>query len=439
MEEIQKIKNILGLLVKIDWAEQEDAKSLLLLTERVNTLIMESENKPKYQLNVLDLVNISEPLTSQLLKLLFKYRLKNRYVICEAFLKHFLEPFGYDAELFVCPKITAETEHIDVGIQEKGKYAVIIENKLKGAVFQRNQLARYIQKMRNEGYNDDQIFIIILPGYIDRNIFDHINMSVWRLPFDWEVPNQERTCAFSDAVSCMCDFDKSCQMCDKCVKNLRDKFKSHTLVLDIEMVDWLENDCLSLIPNDEIVFRTAIIQFIDFLKGRYNKRLNNKLIMELEQFLREQLLSDKQTALEQWDFLNAKKKEVKNLIAGLDSLQISVGKDMVDEWRTRLAVKWAKYLKNEEHKSFGICMNGVWCGCWYDPNDKECPSPYWGFQCDNPTEEQKAMVERIIEKVGIRKVTRNPENGWIAWYQTFHGDEKCEAFYEAAKELGYIK
>ena len=74
MEELQKIKDILGLLVKIDWAEQEDAKSLLLLTEHVNTLIMESENKPKYQLNVLDLVNISEPLTSQLLKLLFQYR-----------------------------------------------------------------------------------------------------------------------------------------------------------------------------------------------------------------------------------------------------------------------------------------------------------------------------------------------------------------------------
>lgn len=438
MEEIQKIKNILGLLVKIDWAEQEDAKSLLLLTERVNTLIMKSENKPKYQLNVLDLVNISEPLTSQLLKLLFKYRLKDRYVICEAFLKHFLEPLRYDAELFARPKITAETEHIDVSIQEKGKYAVIIENKLKGAVFQRNQLARYIQKMRNEGYNDDQIFIIILPGYVDRNIFDHINMSVWRLPFDWEVPNQERTCAFSDAVSCMCDFDKSCQMCNKCVKDLRDKFKSHTLVLDIKMVDWLENDCLSLIPNEEIVFRTAIIQFIDFLKGRYNKRLNNKLIMELEQFLRNQLLNDKQTALEQWESLESKKQDVNNLLAGLESLQKSVGKDLIEEWRTLLVTKWSKYMKNQEHKSFGINMNGVWCGCWYDT--KEWPKPFWwGFQCNNPTEEQKAMVERIIEKVGIRKVTRNPENGWIAWYQTFRGDERCEAFYEAAKELGYIK
>ncbi|MDO4801614.1 MAG: PD-(D/E)XK nuclease family protein [Prevotellaceae bacterium] len=438
MEEIQKIKNILGLLVKIDWAEQEDAKSLLLLTERVNTLILESENKPKYQLNVLDLVNISEPLTSQLLKLLFKYRLKDRYIICEAFLKHFLEPLKYDAELFSRPKITAETEHIDVGIQEKGKYAVIIENKLKGAVFQRNQLARYIQKMRNEGYNDDQIFIIILPGYVDRNIFDHINKSVWRLPFDWDVPNQERTCAFSDSVSCMCDFDKFCQMCDKCVKNLRDKFKSHTLVLDIEMVDWLENDCLSLIPNEEIVFRTAIIQFIDFLKGRYNKRLNNKLIMELEQFLRNQLLNDKQTALEQWESLESKKQDVNNLLAGLESLQKSIGKDLIEEWRTHLVTKWSKYMKNQEHKSFGINMNGVWCGCWYDT--KEWPKPFWwGFQCDNPTEEQKAMVERIIEKVGIRKVTRNPENGWIAWYQTFRGDERCEAFYEAAKELGYIK
>lgn len=434
MEEIQKIKNILGLLVKIDWAEQEDAKSLLLLTEHVNMLIMESENKPKYQLNVLDLVNISEPLTSQLLKLLFKYKSNNKYVICEAFLKHFLSSSGYDAEQFSRPIITAETEHIDVGIQEKGKYAVIIENKLKGAVFQRNQLARYIQKMRNEGYNDDQIFIIVLPGYVDRNILDHINMSVWRLPFDWEVPNQKRTCALSDAVRCMCDVNESCQMCDKCVKDLRDKFKSHTLVLDIEMVDWLENDCLSLIPNDEIVFRTAIIQFIDFLKGRYNKRLNNKLIMELEQFLREQLLSDKQTALEQWESLESKKQDVNNLLAGLESLQKSIGKNMVDEWGTRLAVKWEKHLKNEKHKSFGICMNGVWCGCWYE----NYPSPYWGFQCDNPTEERKAMVERIIEKVGIRKVTRNPENGWIAWYQTFHGDERCESFYEAAKELGYI-
>lgn len=158
---------------------------------------MESENKPKYQLNVLDLVNISEPLTSQLLKLLFQYRLKDRYVICEAFLKYFLTTSGYNAELFSRPRITAETEHIDVGIQERGKYAVIIENKLKGAVFQRNQLARYIQKMRNEGYTDDQIFIIVLPGYVDRDIFDHINKSVWRLPSDWESPNQERVCAFS--------------------------------------------------------------------------------------------------------------------------------------------------------------------------------------------------------------------------------------------------
>lgn len=436
MEELQKIKDILGLLVKIDLAEQEDAKSLLLLTEHVNTLIMESENKPKYQLNLLDLVNISEPLTSQLLKLIFQYRSKDRYVICEAFLKHFLAPSGYNAELFSRPRITAETEHIDVGIQERGKYAVIIENKLKGAVFQRNQLARYIQKMRNEGYTDDQIFIIVLPGYVDRDIFDHINKSVWRLPSDWESPNQERACAFSDAVSCMCDYNKSCSICDNCVKDLREKFKSRTLVLDISMLDWLENDCMTLIPEDEIVFRTAIIQFIDFLKGRYNKRLNNKLIMEIEKYLREQLLSDKKTALEQWDSLNEKKQEVNNLLAGLDSLQKSVGKDMIDEWRTLLVAKWEKYLKYENHKSFGINMNGVWCGCWYDP--KEYSTPYWGFQCSNPTAEQETMVERILEKVGISKNKRKRDNGWIAWYQTFHGDERCEAFYEAAKELGYI-
>lgn len=81
-------------------------------------------------------------------------------------------------------------------------------------------------------------------------------------------------------------------------------------------------------------------------------------------------------------------------------------------------------------------MNGVWCGCWYDP--KEYNTPYWGFQCSNPTEEQETMVERILEKVGISKNKRKRDNGWIAWYQTFHGYERCDAFYEAAKELRYI-
>lgn len=430
MEDLQKIKNILDLLEKINWAEQEDVRYLLILTNRVNMLISESENKPKYQLNLLDLVNISEPLTSQLLKLLFKYQYKNKYVICEAFLKHFLTSSGYNPDLFSCPKITAETDHIDLCIQEKGKYAVIIENKLKGAVFQRNQLARYIQKMRNEGYHEDQIFIIVLPGYVDCNFFEHINKSVWRLPADWHKPNQERACASSDAVSCMCDFDKTCSMCNNCETDLKDKFKSRTLVLDIAMLEWFEKNCISLMPTDELLLITAIIQFIDFLKGLYSKRLNDKLIMELENFLRDELLKEKPTLLDQWNTLESKRKEVENLQKGLESLQKSIGESMIDEWREQLIGQW-KDLKFEEHKSFGINIEGVWCGCWCDAS---CHTPYWGFQCDNPTDPQKEMVNYILDTVGISQDKRKKGTGWIAWCETLHGKDRCEAFFKAAKE-----
>lgn len=97
--------------------------------------------------------------------------------------------------------------------------------------------------------------------------------------------------------------------------------------------------------------------------------------------------------------------------------------------------KWGQWLKCENRKSFGINIQGVWCGCWCD--DGSGAKPYWGFQCDSPTQEQIEMVNRILEKVGNKYA--KPEPGWIAWYYTWHGDERCNDLYVAARELGYLK
>ena len=152
--------------------------------------------------------------------------------------------------------------------------------------------------------------------------------------------------------------------------------------------------------------------------------------MELENFLRDELLKEKPTLLDQWNTLESKRKEVENLQKGLESLQKSIGESMIDEWREQLIGQW-KDLKFEEHKSFGINIEGVWCGCWCDAS---CHTPYWGFQCDNPTDPQKEMVKYILDTVGISQDKRKPGTGWIAWCETLHGKDRCEAFFEAAKE-----
>ena len=52
-------------------------------------------------------------------------------------------------------------------------------------------------------------------------------------------------------------------------------------------------------------------------------------------------------------------------------------------------------LKYEDKKYFGIDINGVNCGCWF--GDK----PYWGFQCNTPSEIQKNMVCSILKEAGM--------------------------------------
>lgn len=432
MADTTNIQQYLSLLEKYNTADRKEKISTLSLSNNIDALISMSENKPLYQLNLLEIANVIETMTSEIIFLILKYKEDNSYILCRSFLEQLLVPLGFKMKWFKSPQITAETNRLDICIQELGKYAIIIENKLKGAVFQRNQLARYIGKMRQCGYKDNQIFIIILPNHIDKQLFSHINKSVWRLPKDWTLPNHDRACAYNDKVSCKCDFNIPFVFCRDCEKDLYEKFSNRTSILDIELLDWFEDFCIPSIPIKEEVLRSAVIQFVDFLKGLFNKRLNSKILMEIVDFLREQLLDSKSTPLEQWELVEKKKKEVENLSTGLIGLQTSISQELIEEWRKQLERKWGKWLRHENRKSFGIKIKGIWCGCWCESRE-----PYWGFQCDSPTGEQIEIVQKILENCG--KTICNQQKGWISWEHTLHGDERCEEFYNSAKELGYIE
>lgn len=441
MVDFQNLQEILDLYQRYEKADQEEKTSVLSLAKQIDEVINKSMNKPPYQINLFDIFNIYETLTSKLISVMLKYKKDQDYILCRSFIERFLIPCGFNMTWYDSPEITAERNKIDVCIQERGKYAIIIENKLKGARFQRNQIARYIAKMRNEGYNENRIFIVILPKMIDKHIFDDVNKSVWRLPKDWMKPNQERLCAYSDDISCKCDINLPCEMCQDCETDLREKFKSRTIILDSNLAEWLEKYCIPIIPSKEFVLHSAIIQFMDFLNGIYNNRLNNKLIMELEQFLRKQLFSEQTSALEQWNIVENKKKEIDEVKKGINELQKEVGKELINEWKKGLSSKWGKLNDDVDANRYGFYLDirGIKCGCW---KDNEVEEPYWGFRCEKTLDEkaldsQKEIVRSILARTNVSNV-QYPGTFWIAYGCDLHADIQCDQFYQAALELKYI-
>jgi len=62
-------------------------------------------------------------------------------------------------------QVTREDQHIDLLITRDGsdsKYAIIIENKINGAVDQKKQLQTYYRVLRDRGFEDSQIFVCYL-------------------------------------------------------------------------------------------------------------------------------------------------------------------------------------------------------------------------------------------------------------------------------------
>lgn len=399
-------EQIFQLVLQYEELKYVELKKMLYLGNKLSEYTKTSSYKLHYELNIIDLLSISEQQISELLKRIFEYNINGEYIIVKSFFNKFIRQMGkLDTSYIHTPIITAEKDRIDVLICEEGKYVIIVENKLKGANYQPNQIARYINKVRTKGYNDSNIFIVLLPCYHDKEYIERMDETIWKIPS--EIDSLGEDLSF---------------------------FKKQTIVIDSELPDWLENECIEQIPHNEVILKSAIIQLADFLKGIFNNRINQQLFMEIEKFLREHLLNDNASTLEQWEIINEKLSEISHLQTGLSKLKESLSRQLIEDWRKNLLPIWGELIKHEEGKSFGININGVWCGCWcgHDNGWK----PYWGFYAEEPTAEQRKMVEEILEESGIGSF--NKTTYFIAWQTTRKGDERCEVFFKAAQKLNYI-
>lgn len=362
-------------------------------------------------------------------------------------MEHFLVPIGFNIQWIDHPVITVEKDRIDICVKDH-KYALIFENKVKGANYQPNQIARYIYKLHhlmNQPYGKDNLFIVLMPTSHEDDYIQNLPQSVWRLPSDYKKPKHEQRCVTAHDL-CWCDYrsDKwekqwDAEFCKSCIKTFKKDYEPHTLVLQQELSEWLFKDCLKLVPPKEIILKSFIIQFADFLHLQYGTRENQKLKREMEKYLREKLFDTEKSNLDNWNLINDKLNEIKKLEEEVGLLLESISGDVIDDWHQELLPEWKCYgLKNEKRKSFGIKIQGVWIGCWSGKEEANHQA-YWGFYSEKEfTAKQCHMIEAILEKTNMTDYVKEKNNRWY-WQYTCNGAECCNDFYNAAIELGSLE
>lgn len=402
------------------------------------------------ELNVLDYNGLYEVQSSHLFQSILEYKGDGDYPLWRSFLRHFFSGEESLLEKVDKPIFTTEEKRIDICVRERGKYAFVFENKLKGAVFQRNQIGRYLASMEEEGFDLKDLYLVVIPSRIDEAFLQSVRKSVRKAPEDWHVSNEARSCGvkeLSDQYTCRCDtsgWEGKFVGCAKCVdfkKRYEETglFGTHVKVLGRDWIDWLNMVARgNEIPENEYLLRSAIIQFSHYVQGLYQIRLNKEEIMKCVKVLETELDFDPKAPE-----LNYKK--VSDLINDLGVLQQSLARLQavckLRIWQQEIERCFPGIQINIGEDCVKVPIEGISCGLWINGSNKF----YWGFYYDDEMnilpDGTKRMVADLIEKSSSDILphveSKGSEPKFLAWNYTSHGAERIKDFLKTAVALGY--
>jgi hypothetical protein len=299
-------------------------QEVFTLVKAINDFVAAKKKNLPYNINVIDELHANENAHSRILRKLLQYNDSfYRYRILESLLHYIslLEGKEEFAKIEIQkPTITQEIERIDLWIRDKESgYAIILENKIKGAVDQDAQLARYIQSTRQSGFNEENIYVIYLPSD------EHEPAD-----YSWQYNNVDYKESFKDRYV-----------------NL--SFKSHIL-------PWLKEEILPNCIIKEELLISAIKQYIDHLEGLFWMRPSQKkLIMDKELLKRIGLNTDLSFAEQYHDF----DKKLTELNAAKEMLN-SYRQNEVDNLMKNFTQKTKKILGDDWEINDQISTGSTW-------------------------------------------------------------------------------
>lgn len=318
MDYIETYNECQDLLTQFEASNRAEVDGFFHLLEEFTGRYKHLKDKLPYHINVIDELHVNENANSRILAALLQYNENGEYTLLKSFIRNRLSEWDIDVSE---PQISSEDWRIDLLVREKGKYAIIFENKIYDAVLQKNQLARYIIKMRNENFDPEQIYVVFLPP----QKYDPTDCS-------WKVPIKEcETCC--DATTCP-NVEKN---------SLKTKFKDRFKIITFreDIIAWLEEDVIPNCRQKETYLYTAVMQYLDYLKGYFDLRTINKFMnMELQDYLIKKLELENKTNEQQLEILDKKTNEIQQLLNQMNVIKADVSKRIAvaekDSWKSLL-------------------------------------------------------------------------------------------------------
>lgn len=398
---------------------QEDVKDLLDLVEKYRKEREQKLGELPFFYNILEEVRVNENAHTRLLMHLLKH--ERAFTDFASWLEK-EHPLKQSLSMEGRPLIDVEFNGIDGLIRERKKYAVIVENKVCGAVDQERQLGRYINECVDLGYAEDQIYILYL---VDR-------------------PGKEPS--------------------EQTLEDYKEEFEGRTLVLSYteDIIPWMQKFLDALESNKqekEKLLRSGVVQYLDYLKMTFM----NSHHIDMEEWLKEYVagkVSSDKAELSERQIIDA-------LTPDIDALEVLLSDAM--RLRARSYIKiWEDeiegvYKKNGGNVSVfkdltGEALNYPKIRIPYQLNDAPFDvlvefgvtekKVYVGLgKHPNATKEQDSLLREKLKK-GPTKNSRKVSNwslnqygkkaGWYGWYEVDFDEAmtKFEKLVEALKELG---
>lgn len=287
----------------------------------INQFLLEKKkHKTPFHLNVIDELHANENAHSRILIKLLQYQSENKeYPFLLSFmfvLSTHCKQFSHQHQIEK-PHISGQEEHIDALIEEKGKYAIIIENKIHWAPDQEQQLDRYIDAIKEHNFKKT-----------DKNVY------VIYLTRDGSKIVDEKS--FSKAKAFLEYKDDS------------NPGRYITLNYKDDILPWLKNEVLPTCKEDNSILASALEQYIDHLDGMFNLRKEEQMI---NNSIIDSLLGERKNDIDYVD----------NCINDLDDLR-SLLQNRLDELKAQnVTEEYIKPIQKRIGKKYNL-ENDIWNG-----------------------------------------------------------------------------
>ena len=227
-----------------------DDKHLLNLAKEISEIINKSRI---YNANIITELHANENAHSRILRMFLNYDDGTKsYPVLKRFLEiPKIKNVLSSSVVFKTPYFANEQERIDVLIEEPRSFAIIIENKIKGATDQNRQLERYIDSVMEHRVPSDNIYAIYLTDSGGKEVSD---------------------VSFTDVAKECLGYNDENDMGRFVPMNYR-----------YDILPWLEKEVLPNCIEKEELLISALKQYIDYLKCMFGIIENEEqkiLIME---------------------------------------------------------------------------------------------------------------------------------------------------------------